>query len=219
MRVRRRTTNIADIHSYSLRIILAIPMGLAFTEIATASNLAVLVSFGLGAFPMDSLLGMFRRLTSKAIGQEEQPQIPDQLIQLAGVTVPISTALAAEGIDSIDELVGVDPVLLSIRTGIPFPSILRFASQAVVRLHIGEKAKELEPLGLASSYMVAQLVAALDDQRRKDVKPSSAEQRLLDATARLKLDKELNIPSKETVEACFREIADHGYTKFLIAIG
>jgi hypothetical protein len=214
---RRRATNVSDVYWYSLRMILAIPLGFGFSATASPA-LASLVSVGLGAFPVDELVKLLRRITSKSIGDGETAQISDQLVQLAGITVPISAVLAAEGIDSFDELIGVDPVLLSIRSGIPFPSILRFASQAVVRLHLGEKAKQLELLGLANAFMVAEFINELDDQRSRNANPAPAEKRLLDAVQQLKDEKNPTIPSVESVEACFRQIALHGYTTFLRAV-
>jgi hypothetical protein len=218
LQTRRRATNISDIYWYVLRVLLAVPIGLGLSQ-AASPTLASLVSIGLGAFPIDALMKLLRRLTNKSIGNDESAQVGDQLVQLAGVTVPISATLAAEGVDSIDELIGMDPVLLSIRSGIPFPSVLRFASQAVVRLHLGEKAGQLESLGLANAYLVAEFVKELDDQRSQGVSPAPAEQRLLDAVKRLKDDKDPTVPSKESVEACFRQISLHGYTVFLRAVG
>lgn len=218
LRARRRTMNISDVYWYALRMLLAIPMGLAFAEAASPA-LASLVSFGLGAFPVDYLLRLLRRLTNKTIGTVEAEQDTDELVQLAGVTVPISASLAAEGVESIDELVGVDPVILSIRSGIPFPSILRFASEAVVRLHLGANAKKLEPLGLSNAFWVAQLVEDLETQRAAGVVPMPAEQRLVDAVSQLRDDKNPGVPSQASVEGCFQEIARHGYTRFLRAVG
>lgn len=192
-------------------MVLAIPTGLAFTQLS-ARNVAAFVAFGLGAFPLDAILKQLRRFTNKSVGAEEEKQNPDQLVQLEGVTVAISTQLAAEGIDSIDELVGTDPILLSVRSGVPLASILRFASQAVVRIHFGERATELVPLALGNAYLITQLVEDLDRNL------GGAERRLQDATARLRKDTNATVPSLDTVRAGFRAVAEHGYTKFLKAV-
>lgn len=210
-RTRWRTLTASDVAWYALRLILAIPIGLAFTAVA-AQNVAVLVAFGLGAFPLDSILKQLRRLTDKSIGADEQAQDSDQLIQLDGVTAAIAMELAAEGIDSIDELVGSDPVLLAVRSGVPFTSVLRFASQAVVRIHFSQQASKLVPLALGNAYLITQLVLDLRDE------VAGSQQRLNDAVALLRKDANATIPSKETVEAGFRAVAAHGHTRFLMAI-
>jgi len=223
LRARRCTTNVSDLYWYALRIALAIPMGLAFTELA-ARNVGALVAFGLGAFPMDAITRLLRRYTNKSIGgSAEEAQETDQLIKLDGVTVPIAAALAAEGVDSIDELVGVDPVLLSFRSGVPFPSVLRFASQAVVHIHLDDPSADLVRIGLGNAYLVSQLIMALDEGRKPGGDPKPAEQRLDDAVAVLNAAAKRKDPaapaqSAAGVEAAFRNIMHHGYTQFLLSV-
>ncbi|HET8997029.1 MAG TPA: hypothetical protein VFN42_10220 [Acetobacteraceae bacterium] len=223
LRARRCTTNVSDLYWYALRIALAIPMGLAFTELA-ARNVGALVAFGLGAFPIEALTKLLRRYTNKSIGgSAEEAQETDQLIRLDGVTVPIAAALAAEGVDSIDELVGVDPVLLAFRSGIPFPSVLRFASQAVVHIHLDHASADLVRIGLGNAYLVSQLVMALDEGRKPGNDPKPAEQRLDDAVAVLNAaarrnDQAAPPQSAASVEAAFRNIMHHGYTQFLLSV-
>jgi hypothetical protein len=164
-----------------------------------------------------------RRYTNKSLGRSEEEQEEDQLVRLDGVTVPISTALSAEGVESIDELVGVDPVLLSIQSGIPFPSILRFASQAVVRIHLDDPAGDLVRIGLGNAYLVSELVKELDEGRSPGNDPTKAEQRLKDAVAVLAVSAKRKHadapePSVATVEAAFRTIEQHGYTQFLVHV-
>jgi hypothetical protein len=239
LRARRATMNASDVHWYSLRLLIAIPMGLALTQLA-AVTVAGLVSFGLGAFPIDSITKLLRRYTNKSFGGAEDAQETDELVKLDGVTVPISVALVAEGIESIDELVGTDPVLLSLKCGIPFPSILRFASQAVVRIHLDDGAGKLTQIGLGNAYLISDLVEDLEYQRWLASPPIPtptpvatptptptatppllpAEQRLEDAVAVLKAaavkkDANATYPSRACVEAAFYNISRHGYTKFL----
>jgi hypothetical protein len=219
LRARLCTMNMSDMYWYVLRLLLAVPMGLAFSETASPA-LASLVSFGLGAFPIDSLMKILRRLTNKSIGSTEETQETDEVVQLDGVTVPISAALAAEGINSIDELVGADPVLLSLRTGIPFPSILRFASQAVAWIHLDDRAGQLVRLGLGNAYLISQFIVELQSQRANAaLAPKPADQRLADAVQVLNKDKTTPpVPSPASVEAAFKAISEHGYTKFLLSV-
>jgi hypothetical protein len=223
LRARRCTMNVSDLYWYALRLVIAIPMGLAFTQLA-ASTVAGLVAFGLGAFPIDALTRLLRRFTNKSIGANEEAQEPDELIKLDGVTVPIAAAMAAEGIESVDELVGADPVILSLKSGIAFPSILRFASQAVVRIHLGNRAGELTRVGLGNAYLISKLIEDLNAERGQaagaGAAPAhpSAGQRLADAVAVLKTDASAVVPSPASVEAAFREIANHGYSRFLLSV-
>ena len=46
------------------------------------------------------------------------------------MTARISSLLIAESVDSIDQIINVDSVLLSIRTGLAFKFILHLGSQA-----------------------------------------------------------------------------------------
>jgi hypothetical protein len=211
LRARRCTMNISDLYWYALRLVIAIPMGLAFTQLA-APAVAGLVAFGLGAFPIESLTKLLRRFTNKSIGANEEAQEPDELVKLDGVTVPIAAALTAEGIESVDELVGADPVMLALKSGIPFAALLRFASQAVVRIHLGDRAGQLAQLGLGNAYLVSTLVDDLDANR------AGATQRLADAVAVLRKDANATVPSQASVDATFRTIANHGYTKFLMSV-
>jgi hypothetical protein len=211
-RARCRTLSVSDLAWYVLRLILAIPIGLAFAA-TVKPDVTALVTFGLGALPLDAILKQLPRLTNKSIGAAEKAQDDDQLVQLDGVTMAIVTQLAAEGIDSIDELVGSDPVLLSVRSGVPFTSVLRFASQAVVRIHFGQQASKLVPIALGNAYLITQLVADLDNNNA-----AGSRQRLADAVGRLRKDANATVPSAETVEDGFRAVAAHGYTKFLASI-
>jgi hypothetical protein len=225
LRARRCTLNVSDVYWYTLRLVIAIPMGLAFTQLA-APTLAGLVAFGLGAFPIDEITKLLRRYTNKSIGSTEEAQEADELIKLNGVTVPLAAAMGAEGIESIDALVGADPVLLALRTGISFPSILRFGSQAVVRIHLGDRAEQLLQVGLGNAYLINDLIEELDFQRWCAPEPAEgvalatlpAEQRLADAVALLKKDTNATVPSQASVEAVFRTISTHGYTKFLLSV-
>jgi hypothetical protein len=129
-------------------------------------------------------------------------------------------------------------VLLSLKCGIPFPSILRFASQAVVRIHLDDGAGKLTQIGLGNAYLISDLVEDLEYQRWLASPPIPtptpvatptptpttpllpAEQRLEDAVAVLKAaavkkDANATYPSRACVEAAFYNISRHGYTKFL----
>src|SRR5271170_334620 len=63
-----------------------------------------------------------------------------------GVTSAIAADLEAEGVSSVDQLLCMDPVLLTIRTGLPFDLILRLAAQAITGRYLTGQAAGLLPL-------------------------------------------------------------------------
>lgn len=214
--VRQRNLNASSIYWYTLRMLLAIPIGIALTYPVT-EVVKPFVAFGLGALPMDEILKLLRRLTSKELNLSESAEKTDQLIKLEGVTVRISSILIAEGVDSIDQIITVDPVLLSIRTGLPFKFILQLGAQAIVRRYLGITAEKLIPLGLADARSIAALINDLDSN--DDVVQNRAKAVLAAATS-LVMPTDLSATiisnySTECLEYNFRQIANNNYTKFI----
>lgn len=217
--VRQRSLNSSTVYWYTLRMILAIPIGVALTSLI-AQDAQPFVAFGLGALPMDQIIKGLRHLSTEKLNLTVAEEESDQLIKLEGVTARISSLLIAEGVDSIDQIINVDPVLLSIRTGLAFKFILHLGSQAIVRRHLGETTEKLIPLGLANARSIADLVDDLDDKNGADAK-SRAEAVLAAATA-LVMSASNNDPAVVTSDyssACleynFRQIAKNNYTKFI----
>jgi len=217
--VRQRSLNSSTIYWYALRMILAIPIGVALTSLI-AEDAQPFVAFGLGALPMDQIIKALRSISTEKLNLTVAEEESDQLIKLEGVTARISSLMIAEGVDSIDQIINVDPVLLSIRTGLAFKFILHLGSQAIVRRHLGETTEKLIPLGLANARSIADLVDDLDDKNGVDAK-SRAEAVLVAATASV-MSASNNDPSVVTsdyssdcLEYNFRQIAKNNYTKFI----
>jgi hypothetical protein len=156
--VRKRSLNVSDLYWYALRLALAIPIGIAFGAAGNGAVGHTVVAFSISALPVDVLIKLIRRFASKAILSSESDEAPDQLISLQGVTVATSALLAAEGVTSIEQLVAMDPILISIRTGLPFSLILFLNSQAVVRRRFGEGADKVRTLGLVDAQSIAALL-------------------------------------------------------------
>ena len=116
-------------------MLLAIPVGVALTSLITKDD-QPFVAFGLGALPMDQLIKALRRLSTEKLNLTIAEEESDQLIRLEGVTGRISSLLIAESVDSIEQVITVDSILLSIRTGLPFKFILHLGSQAIVRRYL-----------------------------------------------------------------------------------
>lgn len=122
--IRRRSLNVSDVYWYALRILLAIPIALAVNGQDGTDGAHALAVFALGAFPVDALLKIVRRLGFPQFTEiEKKENAPDRLLSLSGVTLPIVSVLEAEGINSVEQVAAADPVLLSIEP------VSRFASR------------------------------------------------------------------------------------------
>jgi hypothetical protein len=216
--VRQRSLNASSLYWYTLRMLLAIPTGVALTSLI-ADAAQPFVAFGLGALPMDQIIKGLRHLTTEKLSLTVADEESDQLIKLQGVTARISSLLIAEGVDSIDQVITVDPILLSIRTGLPFKFILQLGSQAIVRRLMGETAEKLIPLGLANARSIAELIEDLDSNN--DERKNTAVAVLNAATALIATPavNESAVVTSDYSSACleytFRQIADSNYTKFI----
>jgi hypothetical protein len=216
--VRQRSLNASSIYWYVLRMLLAIPIGVALTSLA-ATDVKPFVAFGLGALPMDQLIKALRRLTTEKLNLTVAEEESDQLIRLEGVTGRIASMLIAEGVDSIEQVITVDPVLLSIRTGLPFKFILHLGSQAIVRRHLGVSAEKLIALGLSDARSIAALVDNLDDSN--ELVQNRAKAVLAVATSLIKSPMENQSAtitddySTECLEYNFRQISSGNYTRFI----
>ncbi|MBX9296993.1 hypothetical protein K5M33_01875 [Chromobacterium vaccinii] len=218
--VRRRSLNVADVYWYALRMTLAIPIGAAVSAATSAdahavSALQTVVAFAIGAFPMDVLMKLLRRLASRSFGASEQDQNSDQLIKLEGVTADIAAGMAAEGVNSIEQLIGTDPVLLSIRTGFPFKFILRLSSQAIVWRYFSDHGASLARLGLADVEAIFNLNEKLE-LKEDDPHRQQADKVVANAAACLQAGGGVT-PDEATLRFLFGEICNQPYTRFLLS--
>jgi hypothetical protein len=224
------------VYWYALRLVLAVPLGLAIYKVGGD----MMGAFVLGTLPIDQ----FRKMLARYGGAnftllEQQTQETDQLVRLEGVTGDISAQLALEGITSIEQIVGSDPVSLAIRTGLPFKLLLRLGSQAVVRRHLQMNAGPLAGIGLADAEPVTRLLRDL--QARYKMPPAAPSDPAASAALWLTNPDLLRDPvilgalatindaaaaqvnpprtpmMAATLLTAFLRIADESYTKFLMA--
>lgn len=248
--VRRRALNITDVYWYALRMLLAVPIAMSVNAISgsstnSASGFSFAVAFSVCFLPVDELTKLIRRYASKSFGSTETQQNTDVVISLEGVTVPITSMLQAEGVNSVDQLIGMDPVLLAIRTGLPFKFVLNLISQAVVRRHIGEAASGLVPLDLSTCEQINAFIDRLDKEKKdasnqqiieKNAQPAAEGAQATDPqgvahltacaailqlaakniNASLKDNKENPLEvNEDSLEQAFRRIKDDSFSKFL----
>ena len=126
VRCHQWTLHPSDLAWYALRMIIAVPLGQALA-IAASSSATAPVPAGIGAFAafvgsMFSLDAITRTLATAATrfglqmnsGAEERD---DLIVKLAGVDESKANALSMEGVSTIGQLVTIDPIRVSIRTG------------------------------------------------------------------------------------------------------
>jgi hypothetical protein len=170
---RTRTLTSSDLWWSSFRLVISAPLGLAIGQLANPT-LAAFIGFALGAFPMDAINRILRRILSSKLNISEEEHDVDYLVRLSGVTPDISATLQGEGIRSTLQLACEDPVSLAIRSGFSFDYVLNLVSQAQAWSYIGETAGKLAPLGLGDARSISQLVSLND---------TGARQAILDAAA------------------------------------
>jgi hypothetical protein len=174
------TLHPSDLAWYALRMIVAVPLGQALAlaaggATATAAT-GVTVPAGIGAFAafvgnMFSLDSITSALGTAATrfgmpmksGAEERD---DLVVKLAGVDDSKARALTMEGVTTIGQLVTIDPIRVSIRTGLPFEYILNLVNAALLWVFVGNVLPLLGPLGLRGA---SDVLALDDDWRAADV--------------------------------------------------
>jgi hypothetical protein len=218
LRVRRRNLNSSTLYWYAIRMFLAIPIGAAITaplEVALKAP----VAFALGALPLEEILKLLRRLVGLSLNDLEKGQNDHHIIKLEGVTTRIASLLAVEGIDSIEQIIGADPIFLSARTGLSINFVFRLISQSLVRKHLGETASKLIPLGLADALPIATLVNDLDNTSQPSIQ-QRAQAALAVAASYIyaKNDAPANTLQMQSLEFNFRQITQEKYTHILYGV-
>jgi hypothetical protein len=138
-RARRLDFAPADVHWGTLRLTIAIPMGLAFASVA-AGNLASFIAFSIGAFPLTSLISILRRLATKNLGLSDTPyEDNDNVIKLQGMNPAIVERLEAEDINTITQIAYCDPVQVTMRSNLTFNFIIDAMNQALAWLYLGSQ--------------------------------------------------------------------------------
>lgn len=206
-RARRLDFAPSDVNWGTLRLVVAVPMGYAFADIAPA-----LFAFALGAFPLSAIQDMLRQSVykwfTKTVPANERN---DALTKLQGVDDDIAMRLANEGITTIPEIAYCDPIRLVMRSNLTFNFVIDCMSQSLCWVYFEDQLKHLRPLGLRGAVEIAFLMRALEspdpETRQK------AESTLRDVTDAIKPPHTM-----DTLRYTFMQIADDPYTHFLNAV-
>jgi hypothetical protein len=202
---RARTLLNSDLLWCSFRMVISIPLGLSLSAL-TNPSLAAFVAFGLGAFPMESITRIIRRLVDKTLNQSED-ETADSLITLTGVTPDVAATLGGEGISAVQQIASMDPVALAVRTGLPFDYVLNLSAQSQAWCYLGSTVAKLAPLGLGNARALAKL-----SERVETPPPSDEAQAILESASKAAgLD-------KEVLRSAIRNIAAEPYTQFLLQL-
>jgi hypothetical protein len=202
---RSRTLLNSDLLWCSFRMVISIPLGLSLSALANPT-LAAFVAFGLGAFPIDAITRIIRRLVDKTLNQSEA-ETADSLISLTGVTPDVAAALNGEGVSAVQQIASMDPVALAVRTGLPFDYVLNLSAQSQAWCCLGSTVANLAPLGLGDARSLAKL-----SERVERTPPDDEAQAILESASKAaSLD-------KDVLRSAIRNIAAEPYTQFLLKL-
>jgi hypothetical protein len=207
-RVQRRSLTPADILRGALRLALAVPLGLAFSMLQP--DVAVLLAFGIGVFPFETIATMLRRLVNERLKlQIGAAEADGQIGKLDGVDREIADRIADADITTIAQLAWCDPVQLVMRTNLSFDYVVDIVSQALAWVYLDKKLNDLRPYGLRGAYEVKVM---LDDLASTDPKDAVNKAR---AAAALPLAAAAIMMTPDGVMYAFMQIAEDGMTQFL----
>lgn len=156
----------SDICYYSLRLAVAPMMGYALSAFAgDAQRKAALVAFVVALLPVSDFVSWARSLTAKALNISDSPQeVADKVTNLAGVDSEIGTRLQDQGVTTIKQLAEIDPVQISMRSGLEFPFIVSLVDQAIAWLYLGRTLASLNTYGwTGATDMIATADTLLED--------------------------------------------------------
>jgi hypothetical protein len=134
------------------------------------------------------------------------------------VTLPIESILAAEGVNSVEQLAASDPVSLPIRRGFPFRYTLRLRSQSIVRRHLGDDAVKLMPIGISDVVPIYVVVKALDGGNAKNALKVDGVDDVIKDSAVCLFPADGDTQRVAIVKTKFRQIASEEFTVMLTRV-
>ena len=175
-RFRRNDFSPADVYWHAFRIVFSPALAYALSKIELLDAISIPVSFLLGTFPTETVVSIARRTVGKKLGLDGIPDNEQgQLQKIPAIDADKSDRFIDEGITNIVQLASLDPVRMSIRTGLPFSYIMQCVSEAIVQNFFAEKSADVRKMGLRSAlefrnlWIQLQSAVATEQQRGKDV--------------------------------------------------
>jgi hypothetical protein len=219
-RARRLDLSPADILNATLRMAMSAALAVAVVQLA-APALALPLAFAIGAFPLDTVRAMLRRLVSDKLGLGVgiEDDSTDQVFNIDSVDHPTADRLLDADISTIAQLAYADPVQLCMRTGLGFDFVIDIVSQALAWIYLGDRLDDLRPAGLRGAMEIHSFLAQLSDPAQPIYALMTAvlavvpglPQDTVNPPRRRKMD------AAQFLNAC-DEIANDPYTQFLVEI-
>jgi hypothetical protein len=164
---RSRTLVRADLLRCSLRMVIAVPLGMSIAGIAAEKAspawgvVAAFVLLTLSTKKIARILsGGLAIAVRWGLGDKDPA---DRLLVLQGVSPEVAAILVDEGITSVAQLACYDPVTLAIRSGLSFDFILNLEAQSQVWVFLGQRAHSLTRLGLGDARAIRRLINEVDN--------------------------------------------------------
>jgi hypothetical protein len=122
----------SDVYAHLLRMVIAIPMGIAVGFVAPP-GLEPFVAFSIGTFPLDTVSRYIRIIATRTLGVSDDIDTDgDEVKGLIGVNNDIAHRLMTEDVDTTLDLANCDPIRVMMRTNIDFAVVLDMMNQAIV---------------------------------------------------------------------------------------
>ena len=208
--VQRRSLRLVDIALSSLRLASAVPTGFAFTALLKP-ELGVFIAFAVGAFPLNTVRTILRRLANKQFNLEiGATDEPSQVRSLSGIDHIVADRVEEADITTIPQLAWCDPIQLAIRTNLRFGYIVDIVSQALAWVYLDNKLALLRPFGLRGAYEIR--VFLEDDLKSRNHKTREAAENVLAEAA-----KAVNLPTTALLYT-LRQIGEDKATDFLTEV-
>lgn len=231
VRARQNDMVTSDINRATLRLFLAIPLGLAVSAPFSAmlsgpasTTGAAALAFFVGAFPTETILKFMRRSASKYLffDADASGANVEQLKLIDGINVTIAERLIDEGVNTVVQLAYSDPVSLTIKSGMDFSFILDCTGQALAAVYFTkEQLPTVRRYGLRGGIEVKTLsdeLASYDEARdaaalagkpepTATIRQKAAQAQLIALAAELKLD-------PAALQFILNQIAEDPYTLF-----
>lgn len=162
-RARRLDFSPADVHWGTLRLAISVPMGYAFAGVVKDSHLIEFVAFALGAFPLEGLLAIMRRLLMKTfVLKPTRDESRDDIVKLQGVNRDVVERLAKEDITTVAQIAYCDPVRVIMRSNLTFNFVMDIMNQALLWMYVQEWLEQIRPLGMRGAVEVEHIINDVD---------------------------------------------------------
>jgi len=208
-RFRTQDFTFHDINMWTLRLLVSIPVGYAFSY-GVKEPVGIPLAFFLGTFPLKSLLKYGRRFAAKHLitGTGNEPDA-SELENLQGVKRQESERFQDEGIANILQLAYSDPIDLTMRTNFDFTYIVDLKAQALLWIYLENRISELRILSIRSAHEVTVLHQLLesDDRHKREM----AKANLHEICERLKVN-------EDSCRKLLLEVAKDPHTEFVFEI-